>query len=44
MGFWTVSSRISPRNLEGITAGSISAWFVLALRLVIGFAFLYSGE
>jgi thiosulfate dehydrogenase [quinone] large subunit len=33
IGDWTVDGR----------AHSLSAWFVLALRLVIGFAFLYSG-
>lgn len=34
-------------TIGGVTVGgqahSLSAWFVLALRLVIGFAFLYSG-
>lgn len=34
-------------SLEGVTvegrAHPLSAWFVLALRLVLGFAFLYSG-
>ncbi len=34
-------------TLAGVTvegrAHPLSAWFVLALRLVIGFAFLYSG-
>ncbi|MFC4551059.1 MULTISPECIES: DoxX family protein [Halorussus] len=35
-------STIAGVTVEG-RAHSLSAWFVLALRLVIGFAFLYSG-
>ncbi|MDL5362037.1 DoxX family protein [Halalkalicoccus sp. NIPERK01] len=35
-------STIAGTTVEG-RAHSLSAWFVLALRLVIGFAFLYSG-
>jgi thiosulfate dehydrogenase [quinone] large subunit len=35
-------STIGGFTVEG-RAHSLSAWFVLALRLVIGFAFLYSG-
>ena len=47
----TKNTRNGPNTFEsslgGLTvsgkAHSLSAWFVLALRLVIGFAFLYSG-
>ncbi|WP_049947449.1 DoxX family protein [Candidatus Halobonum tyrrellensis] len=38
----TFESRIGDLTVTG-RAHSLSAWFVLALRLVIGFAFLYSG-
>ena len=38
----TFESRIGDLTVSG-RAHSLSAWFVLALRLVIGFAFLYSG-
>ena len=38
----TFESRVGHTTITG-RAHSLSAWFVLALRLVIGFAFLYSG-